>query len=128
MAAKRLPIIHGNRFLFPNHDDANHDRRDTLLVLAWHPRRNLGAPRNGGTMTDAKPAPPPKQTRPHARDGGYTCPGRTPCGDPCILNSAKRHQFHTCRNERCPHCHSALRFGRLAEPLNEREPVGWVKA
>jgi hypothetical protein len=64
-------------------------------------------------MNQAKPVPPPKQTRPHARDISHACAGKTPCGAPCILDSGHRHQFHTCNNEKCRYCHE-FRFKAAA--------------
>jgi hypothetical protein len=56
-----------------------------------------------------KPAPP-KQKRPYIADISHACQGKTPCGGACILRADKAHRFHTCRNEHCVYCHSALRF------------------
>lgn len=62
-----------------------------------------------------KPIPPPKELRPHVRDSGYTCQGKTPCGGKCELNARYRHVYHTCRNENCLHCHGErFRFGRAS--------------
>jgi hypothetical protein len=76
----------------------------------------------------AKPEPPPKQKRPHARDISHACTGKCPCGGVCILDATVRHTYHVCHNEHCKQCHSPARFGRMADPLPELEPVGWVKA
>jgi hypothetical protein len=65
-------------------------------------------------MNATKPTPPPKETRPHVRDNEHNCPGQTPCGGPCELNSAHRHRFHTCGKPGCPKCHGSARFGRAS--------------
>jgi hypothetical protein len=68
-------------------------------------------------MNQAKPGtprvPPPKQKRAYIADVSHACQGKCPCGGACILRNDKRHQFHTCNNEKCRYCHE-LRFKAAA--------------
>lgn len=45
----------------------------------------------------------------HAIDG-QDCTTPAPCGNACVLDAQKRHQYHMCVDGKCPHCHGGERF------------------
>jgi hypothetical protein len=40
------------------------------------------------------------------------CKASAPCGEPCHLNAAYAHVWHSCRDPKCGYCHAPQRFGR----------------
>lgn len=79
---------------------------------------------DGSVAPDTRPAAIPVgySLSPRARakrgKGRYVanmpCTQKTPCGEPCSMNGALRHSYHSCEDSQCEMCHAPTRFGRQA--------------
>lgn len=58
---------------------------------------------------------PPRAKRGKGRYvANMRCAGKTPCGEPCSMNGALQHEFHSCNDCECGYCHAPERFRRKA--------------